>query len=115
MSRTEDQYSPYRVKVGDDYVFTMQGSTPCVDIIVQECFTKLLAWSRNKGTMIFFDNAKAFEHGVKRCKPCVDGLAIDSPLREKHTGKNVKILRLSLEELEQEGCGTFFGQHDGKD
>ena len=110
ISRTENHHSPYRIQLNDDYAFAMQGSTPCVDIIVQECFTKLLAWSRNKGSNVFFDNAKAFEHGVKRCKPCVDGLAIDSPLRQKHTGKNVKILRLSLEELEAEGCGLFLGQ-----
>lgn len=110
ISRNEDQYSVNLLKEGRDYTFSTQGTTPCIDLLLQECYVKLVAWAKQRGQPYFYLDFKSFEHGLRHYKPMIDALATDSALRNANPGPNVTVYRLSLAWLEAEQVQQFKGQ-----
>lgn len=108
ISRTEEGFSQFKLTEGKEYAFSRQGSEPCIDLKMQECFVKYIAWSRSKGLAVHFDDFDQYCSGLTFYQPRNNLLCMDSPLVVP--GRKEKIYRFNLRLLADEGVGQFHGQ-----
>ena len=99
-------YTSYSyLEAGKDYAFSRQGSDPCVDLKMQECFVKYTSWSKAKNQVALYDNYEQFYSGLANYRPRVNLICQDSPLTDP--GMRQKIYRFSLAALAEENVGQF--------
>lgn len=105
ISRSEEGFSQMKLEAGKDYCFSKQGSDPCIDLKMQECFIKYTSWSKAKNQIALYDNYEQFYSGLANYKPRVNLLCQDSKLTDPALRQ--KIYRFSLAALADERVGQF--------